>query len=73
MAMRRVRWGSSVYVQKKSSWSWAACACCFSAVTVKLRLAGSRGGTVAVVVEARIMERAALSAVQQSNERMDGL
>jgi hypothetical protein len=55
MAMRRVRCGSSVYVQKKSSWSWAACACCFSAVTVKLRLAGSVGGIVAVVVEARIV------------------
>lgn len=56
MAMRRVRCGSSVYVQKKSSWSWAACACCFSAVTVKLRLAGSGGGIVAVVVDARIVE-----------------
>ena len=56
MAMRRVRCGSSVYVQKKSAWSWAACACCCSAVTVKLlRLAGLRGGTVAVVVEARIV------------------
>ena len=56
MAMRRVRCGSSVYVQKKSSWSWAAWACCFSAVTVKLRRAGLRGGMVAVVVEARIVQ-----------------
>ena len=68
MAMRRVRCGSSVYVQKKSSWSWAACACCFSAVTVKLRLAGCLGGTVAVVVEARIAKKTGATTVAIERE-----
>jgi hypothetical protein len=58
MAILRVRCGSSVYVQKKWSFSFSCCgfSACSSALTVKRRFAGSRGGMVAVVTEDRIVE-----------------
>ena len=56
MAIRRVLWGSSVYVQKKWSCSFGAFgSCCFSPLTVKLRGTGSLDGTVAVETEDRIL------------------
>lgn len=56
MAIRRVRCGSSVYVQKNaSSWLAGCGSCAFSALTVKPRLEGFRGGMVAVVTEDRIV------------------
>lgn len=56
MAIRRVLWGSSVYVQKKWSCSFLAFgSCCFSPFTVKLRGTGSFDGTVAVETEDRML------------------
>ena len=56
MAIRRVLWGSSVYVQKKWSCSFSTIgSSCFSALTVKPRGTGSLDGTVAVETEDRIL------------------
>jgi hypothetical protein len=56
IAIRRVLCGSSVYVQKKWSCSFSIFgSCCFSPLTVKPRLTGFLGGTVAVVTEDRIL------------------
>lgn len=60
IAMRRVRCGSSVYVQKKSSCSLTAVEC--SALTLKPRGVGLRAGSVAVETEDRIF---AVVATQQ--------
>jgi hypothetical protein len=58
MAMRLLLCGSSVYVQKKWSCSFAAAGAFSSALsglTVKLPPAALRDGTVAVVTEERIL------------------
>ena len=54
IAILLVLCGSSVYVQKNLSFSPSTWGSGFSALTMKLLLAGFRGGMVAVVTDDRI-------------------